>query len=524
MTGETLRRSNWTAHELPVRRSQLEARPVPQEDPLAELERIVARGDPFAERPRTLPSNVEPFPARREVAREERPALRAVEQPRVPPLAPEARPDDLFGVDEAAFEAALRGSTSREPAPQSPAPAPIEPRFTEFDVTKFERELAGLQERPAVPRMHPPGVRSVPYAAPEPMLPQAAAVPPPAEVMDEAFLSGLDRELSVNEPAVLLESADPAPELEPEPRHQPEPHRRTGAITIAAVLGLVALGVGGAVGFTMVTGGARSPAGEPVVVRADDRPTRVVPPPQDDPGKVIQDRLNAQTPQSAERVVPREEEPVQALTQPTRLEPRTGIPQGAEPRRVQTTTIRVRPDGTMESEPTRPAGTQLAGVPSGAPTGAVAPAVPAPRPVEQAAAPVPAAPVALAAPAAVPAPAPPPVRRDRPQAEAPLPAAAPTRVAAANPAETPAAARPSAGPFVQISSQPSQDAARNAFSDLQRRFPQVLGGRQSNIRSATVGERTIYRVRVGGFGSRTDAIQFCERLRGAGGDCFVVPN
>ena len=77
---------------------------------------------------------------------------------------------------------------------------------------------------------------------------------------------------------------------------------------------------------------------------------------------------------------------------------------------------------------------------------------------------------------------------------------------------------------MQISSQPSDDAARQSISDLQRRFPQLLGGRQTNVRTATVGERTIHRVRVGGFSSQGEASQFCQRLRSAGGDCFVVPN
>ena len=205
-------------------------------------------------------------------------------------------------MDEAAFEAALSGPLppATAPAPQLRASLPPEPRFTEFDVAAFDAELSAPR-RPAA---------------------EPAAQPAPAPQLDDDFLRGLDRELfgkdqAPDQPAVFMESAvDPAEsEAEAEPAaEEARPRRGSGLFTVAAVLGLVALGVGGAVGFTMVTGGARGPAGEPVVVRADDRPTRIVAQnPDNDPNKIIQDRLTA-----AERVVPREEEPVPALTQPAR--------------------------------------------------------------------------------------------------------------------------------------------------------------------------------------------------------------
>jgi hypothetical protein len=75
-----------------------------------------------------------------------------------------------------------------------------------------------------------------------------------------------------------------------------------------------------------------------------------------------------------------------------------------------------------------------------------------------------------------------------------------------------------------VSSQRSEAAARQAFADLQRRYPNLLGARTANIRSAEVGDRgTFYRARVGGF-SREEASAFCGRLRAAGGDCVIAAN
>jgi hypothetical protein len=354
-------------------------------------------------------------------------------------------------------------------------------------------------------------------------------------------------------------------DLEPEPAPvAPAPKAGFGGMTtVAAVLGLVVLGAGGAVGYTLLTGGARS--GEPVVVRADNRPTRVAAEPsqtQQDANKIIYDRVGAQPNPAAERVVPREEQPV---TQAPRVilpgGPVANLPPAAavpEPRRVATTTIRVRPDGTLETDPPRqpPVNGPQAAAPASAPPQAAvqapvppAPAAPAPAPAQQqraeappaparpvqqppqrVEAPAPQRPVAQAPVAPTRASAPPPAQATGPNA--PLQLAPPpggTRVASAAPSApvttgTTQATGGSGGFFVQVTSQRSDAAARQAFSDLQRRFPNILGGRTANVRSADLGERgTFYRARVGGF-SREEANAFCGRLRAAGGDCVIAAN
>lgn len=237
------------------------------------------------------------------------------------------------------------------------------------------------------------------------------------------------------------------------------------------------------------------------------------------------------------------------------------------PRRVRT--VVVRPDGSIVSSEAEPAdGTPAAEAPAAAldaaaqdPAPAEAAAVqpsprdgdPLPRPNpgrddEPAAAPQAAAAPEAAAPAARPVEA--PARRTvevtpvRPEPNAPaarqqnnapislLPAnrqaAAPqqTRPAQSQPAQTQVAALPAGGGFyVQVGSQASQDAAATTYRDLQRRFPQLLGGRQPDIQRADLGARgTFYRVRVGPTASRDEAVRFCESLKAAGADCFVAQN
>ncbi|WP_417683943.1 SPOR domain-containing protein [Roseibium sp.] len=115
----------------------------------------------------------------------------------------------------------------------------------------------------------------------------------------------------------------------------------------------------------------------------------------------------------------------------------------------------------------------------------------------------------------------------------PAPATQAAPVAAAPVAATPVAAAPvpstsgtiPAGTYVvQVTSQRSADAARDAYSGLQRRFPQVLGGRDAVIVAAEIPDRgTFYRARIP-MTSREDAISLCEGLQAAGGDCFVRRN
>ncbi len=99
--------------------------------------------------------------------------------------------------------------------------------------------------------------------------------------------------------------------------------------------------------------------------------------------------------------------------------------------------------------------------------------------------------------------------------------AAPTQVASL-PVATQAAATGGAGAYVQLSSQRSEEAARSAFTALQRKFPSILGSAAVDIQQADLGSKGVYyRARVGAP-TRDAAVALCEQLRSAGGDCLIA--
>ena len=75
---------------------------------------------------------------------------------------------------------------------------------------------------------------------------------------------------------------------------------------------------------------------------------------------------------------------------------------------------------------------------------------------------------------------------------------------------------------IQVSSQRSREAAESSFSNIKQRFSSVLGNRTAAIERADIeGKGTFYRVKVLAQ-SKDDATNVCNRLKGAGGSCFVT--
>jgi cell division protein FtsN len=340
---------------------------------------------------------------------------------------------------------------------------------------------------------------------------------------------------------------------------------RSGLVMVGAVLALAVIGGGALVGYKMFASGGSN--GEPPLIKADTEPVKTAP---KEPGgadvqhqnKAIYDRVDpANAPKS--KVVSREEQPVDLPSAPSSeprpdgsriilpggpaaAEPTPPSTNGAEPRRVKT--VAIRPDAPIAppapATPAVPAPAANDPIAEAARTGQAPrasefdngimsdgdaplrssdrPAGPnqtRPAPTAQRSAPQP-APQQAARPAPAPAPAAPaqPPRSDPQQVAAVAPRA---------PAPAPAQTRPTAtgGFVVQVTSQRSEADARSAYANLQKRFPQVLGPYQASIQTATVGDRgTYYRVRVGPFGSSTDASTVCNNLRAAGGDCVVSRN
>ncbi len=92
--------------------------------------------------------------------------------------------------------------------------------------------------------------------------------------------------------------------------------RRGGMVTVVAVLALAVLGTGGAFAYRTYIAAPRS--GEPPIIKADAGPTKVVPAPSGDGVAKVPDRI---TPGGAEKIVPREEAPVDVNAGPRQVFP-----------------------------------------------------------------------------------------------------------------------------------------------------------------------------------------------------------
>lgn len=496
-----------------------------RDDPLAELARIVGQDDPYR-----------PAPAPRQMS-----APRPV-TPQAYPSAPE--PAQRF--EPSNFEAELAALSRGEPFAPPQAQQPAMP----------EQDLHLQGQHPH--GQHPQGQ---PAQADDPMASWALRTP----AKDDRF------QPAATQPADTY-AVRPDPELEPVyepagqlPPHEPdfaEPPRRSrrGLYAVMVVMGVAVVGV--SAGFAVkntLSGSKVASGGAPPVIKAEAGPTKIAP---ENPGGVEvpnQDRqvFNKGTPEDTKgaKVVGGEEQPVdvnqvarQQVRQATPLPagttttaavvpvppasavelPKppqaTALPPGlGEPRRVKT--VSVRPDGTIidsavDSGTSAPRSIALAAAP-GAPadgsvssTSSVPTAPPRPRTVETAGA-TPAAPAARPAQTSTATAAPTP----KPPVARPTQVASTQPVAAAETTETAS----SGGFAVQLAAPGSEQEARDTASRLSRRFAGELGDMKPAIRKAEVNGKTIYRVRVGSL-SREDATSLCEKLKAAGGQCFIAKN
>jgi hypothetical protein len=125
----------------------------------------------------------------------------------------------------------------------------------------------------------------------------------------------------------------------------------------------------------------------------------------------------------------------------------------------------------------------------------------------------------------------PQVTSGRIQTPAPAaPAAPPARVAKAaplaapaEPAPTPAA--PAAGYYVSLKSASDEKAVQKEIPVLADKYKSVLGDVQLSSKIADLGAKGVfYRVVAGPLGSRQEAKDLCDKIKGVGGDkaCFVT--
>lgn len=90
-----------------------------------------------------------------------------------------------------------------------------------------------------------------------------------------------------------------------------------------------------------------------------------------------------------------------------------------------------------------------------------------------------------------------------------------------NLAGTTPAANPG-GYMMQISSQPSEAAARQSYQNLSQRYASIIGDKGVDFQRADIPNRGVfYRVRIPA-GSKAEANSLCARYKAAGGSCFVA--
>jgi hypothetical protein len=264
----------------------------------------------------------------------------------------------------------------------------------------------------------------------------------------------------------------------------PPGSQRKTLLMAGAVFGLIVVGAIGAYAYRTIVDTA---PGVPPVIMADSSPAKIAVTPSDTGnGKQVSNRVGDK-PQN-ERVVPREEQPLDLkLSAPQAPVPATGwaAPQQNAPAVSAVPQVAPAAPSPTDPHPVRTvaiapnAGT---GVPPGSAPVAAAPAQPMP-------------PTAAA-----------------PKAE--------PRVATRGEASKPA--QPVARYVVQISASHTHEEATAALRAAQARYSDVLGGRHSQVKQKKSGENaTVYAAQFGPFASRAEAAELCQRLKSAGGTCFV---
>lgn len=270
-------------------------------------------------------------------------------------------------------------------------------------------------------------------------------------------------------------------------------------ITAGIALGAVAaFGIG--IWFAYDQGVKRGASGAPPLIRADQTPTKVAP---ENPGgmqvpnqdKQIYERLPGNTAQApagqTERLLPPPERPSAAPTQP-----------GAPQPNVATSPSVTVPNRSAQTVPNR------TDAPSATTT---IPGQPAPAAQTQNA---PGQPQSLT---------PPSQSASQPPRTAAAPTPAPAQTQAPAPAARSVTATPGGSARIQLASLKDQAAATATWNQLQKKFPEILGGLQPSYERVEIANKgTFIRLQAGPLKDRADAQAACNALAAKNQGCIVV--
>jgi SPOR domain len=543
------------AHGLPQTQQPAGARVRRTEDPLAELARLIGQEDPFADfvahRPADGRAGGHAGAQRRAPARDARsPDPRTLERSRRP-AAPARSPDafdDRDGHEDRPRtdgRGAYAYGGSRAPRADD-IPAVSTRSLGEERAPAARPSARPAQNRPAAALgAHESEIDLEPKTARDSRTARRASAPQRADDGYDDY-AGADYDPEYDDDAYLPAHGDEF--YDEAPRARLKGWMLVGVAAAAVVI----VGTSGLFAYRALFG-VNDVAAPAKIISPTAGPTKVVPgsTSQSADNKRIQDRVGGELPRSAERIVPREENPIdqsripqsgsadripagtvtaapQFSPPPSQAAPLPTVAPAnvsTEPRRVRTVTVRA--DGSVVSNS---AGAIAPA--SAARTGPATPAQASGNPLAlqgQAAALPPPRPAATASSS--------PLQGDNPWSTlssgqvsgATTQAALPPQPAPVQSAPPPAIAvntPPPAGSYVvQVAAQKSEGEAQASWQSLQQRYGSVLGAQQATIRRVDLGERGVfYRAQVGPFATRAQASEVCQSLKAAGGECVIQRN
>ncbi|KKB79787.1 hypothetical protein VW35_04590 [Devosia soli] len=453
----------------------------------------------------------------------------------------------------------------------APLPDPLE------EIERLIGPAARVQHNPPAPS---PALRSLATPVIPKREPEAAKVSPPSHganvsSIEEAILaaaatSGAKVEWVESSIAATLPAMDDdIKERAPRGRIMGMGRSIAGPLVATLLLAVAAVGL-----YTVLGLGSNGTTGPAPLLVADTAPTKEVPAEAPDASEanqsVVFNEISGANTAADEQIVSRDQTDVDAVTAVAANDVNT---EGLVNRKVRTVTV--RPDGTIVSgsdslagsamlpvdRPTVPnvpgadfstpelianadanaaattstPAAQTASVPA---TPTLPPVTPgstvqavdmAGNPIRGKTAPVPLSrPANLAPQAAVTTPSAPAAQNTTTTAAATttLPEPAPTAPQqSAQPVQAAAVTAPEGNPapaYVQLSSQRSEEAARQTAQQIVNRYGPLFGGASLEVQRVDLGERGIfYRVRVPA-NSLESAMNICTNVKAAGGDCFTL--